>query len=143
MQPVLGKQALGGINGDVVRQDAVRQVRQVVVMWLGCSPRQHHQLVVNLPRGAVIAHREVDKLIHLLALEFRFENFVAQHERVDEHARNVERTFKQVSFGRLGHRAIAMQVAIPLAKLWVGQVFVGPTLIRLWRSKYFSSPVAK
>ena len=24
VQPVLGKQALGGINGDVVRQDAVR-----------------------------------------------------------------------------------------------------------------------
>lgn len=43
---------------------------------------------------ALIAHREVNALVHLRGLEFCFKNFVAQQERVDEHARNVEWTFK-------------------------------------------------
>ena len=80
---------------------------------------------------AVIAHREVNALVHLQGLEFCFKNFVAQQERVDQHARNVERTLKEVSFGGLSHRAITMQVAIPLAKLWVGQVFVCPIVNQL------------
>lgn len=123
---MLGEQALGGIYGNIVRQNAIREIGQMVVMWLGCAPRQHHQLVVNLPCSAVIAHREVNALVHLQELKFCSKNFVAQHERVDEHARNVEWTFKEVAFGGLSHRAITMQVAIPFAKLWVGQVFVGP-----------------
>ena len=43
---------------------------------------------------ALIAHREVNALVHLQGLEFCFKNFIAQQERVDQHARNVERTFK-------------------------------------------------
>ena len=45
---------------------------------------------------------------------------VAESERLHHHAWNVKWTFVKVSFCRLCHRTIAMQVAIPLGIIGIG-----------------------
>ena len=63
--------------------------------------------------------------LRVSAVEF-VENLVAEHIRLNEHARHMERTFEDVTLGRLSHRAVAMQIAVPFAVLVVGEVSVGP-----------------
>ena len=54
------------------------------------------------------------------------EDVVAKGERLHHHAWNVKWTFVEVSFCRLCHGAVAMQIAIPFGIILVGQVGIGP-----------------
>ena len=55
-----------------------------------------------------------------------FHNFVAEFKGFYHHARNMERSFEEISFGWLRNSTITMQVAIPFTKLAVREMFVSP-----------------
>ena len=53
-----------GIHGNVVRKDAVRQVRQMQVVRLRRTPRQHGQVVLQVADPAVAGFRKVYFPVH-------------------------------------------------------------------------------
>ncbi len=54
------------------------------------------------------------------------EDVVAEGEGLHHHARNVERPFVEVTFGRLSHSAVTMEIAIPFRIVRIGEVSISP-----------------
>ena len=54
------------------------------------------------------------------------QNFITQNKRLHHHSWNMERPFVEISFRRLRHGAVAMQIAVPFGKIRVGEMLVGP-----------------
>ena len=62
---------------------------------------------------------------YLLYFQF-LQNLLAEHVALDHHAWNVERTLEEVALGGLSHSSVAVEIAIPLAVLSIGEVGISP-----------------